>query len=52
MPVLDETLHVENVTPVCPWCDEPLDGPLDGPFHQRCAVELTEELEGCNDCRE
>ena len=45
MLMLDEMLHVDVLAPLCPWCEEPLCGTVDGGLHQGCAEELAEELE-------
>jgi len=39
---LDETGHVEVVTPLCHWCEEPLDGAGENGMHGPCANEYRE----------
>lgn len=47
--MLDEMKHVENVEPLCPWCDEPLSGRTNGGLHEHCAEELAQYFEDYDD---
>lgn len=33
-----------NEVPNCPFCDEPLDGPIINGLHKRCSEELQREM--------
>ena len=47
----DETGHVEILTPICPWCEQPMTGPTDGGLCVGCAAELEEALNLDHDSR-
>jgi len=44
MPVLNESPTVETVIPLCPWCEEPLDGLCINGLHAACSVAYNKEL--------
>lgn len=46
---VDETGHIEVVVPLCPWCEEPLNGRIDGGLHEQCAEELAMIFDGESD---
>ena len=49
MPTLDETGHVEVATPLCYWCDKPLDSTSQHGLHQECIEEYTAEANAAYD---
>lgn len=48
---LDETGHVEITTPLCRWCEKPLNGSSKDGMHQNCFEELLEAMDQTDDDR-
>lgn len=49
MTTLDETGHAEVATPLCHWCDKPLDSTSSNGLHQGCIEEYNAEVEQAYD---